>query len=331
MDKTGNSSSQHSITPSLHHSLVFSGPSTRLDHWLAARLPDLSRARWQELIKEGHVRVNGQPKKPHYELRENDVVDYEIPPPQPTELVAQDIPLTILFEDSDILVLNKPPGLVVHPAPGHSDGTLVNALLHHCKDLQGIGGEQRPGIVHRLDRDTSGVLVIAKNETAMKRLAAQFKSREVRKQYAALVWGCPAPESGTIRTMIGRNPHDRKKMSAKPTSGRPAVTHYETVRKFPEASFLRIRIETGRTHQIRVHMAHIGHPVIGDTQYGRARKTNRPIHAARQMLHAEQLAFAHPITGKTLEFTAPIPGDMQTLLNQFGDDRTIESRIMGLK
>ncbi len=288
----------------------------RLDAWLGSRKPELSRARWQELIKAGHVRVNGQPKKPHYELRENDVVDYEIPPAAPTELVAQDIPLNILFEDSDILVLNKPPGLVVHPAPGHSDGTLVNALLHHCDDLKGIGGEQRPGIVHRLDRDTSGVLVIAKNEAAMTRLAAQFKLREVRKQYAAIVWGRPTPASGTIKTLVGRSAHDRKKMSAKPASGRPAVTHYETVQTFPEASLLRVRIETGRTHQIRVHMAHIGHPVVGDTQYGRARKTNRLIHAARQMLHAEQLAFAHPITGKPLEFKAPVPEDMRELLKE---------------
>ena len=248
----------------------YAGPPVRLDIWRGSRKPDLSRARWQELIKAGHVRVNGQIKKPHYELREDDLVDFEIPPPQPTELVAQDIPLNILFEDADILVLNKPAGLVVHPAPGHSSGTLVNALLHHCKDLKGIGGEQRPGIVHRLDRDTSGVLVIAKNDLAMAGLSAQFKSREVRKQYAALVWGRPVPERGTIKTLVGRNPHDRKKMSAKPAAGRPAVTHYETIQKFPEASFLRVRIETGRTHQIRVHLAHIGHPVVGDAQYGSA-------------------------------------------------------------
>jgi 23S rRNA pseudouridine1911/1915/1917 synthase len=294
---------------------------TRLDVWLGSRKPDLSRARWQELIKAGHVRVNGQVKKPHCELHANDVVETEIPPPEPTELVAQDIPLNILFEDADILVLNKPAGLVVHPAPGHSSGTLVNALLHHCKDLDGggtslagIGGKQRPGIVHRLDKDTSGVLVIAKNDLAMTGLAAQFKAREVRKQYAALVWGQPVPERGTIKTLVGRNPHDRKKMSAKPASGRPAVTHYETIRKFPEASLLRVHIETGRTHQIRVHLAHIGHPVVGDTQYGRARKPVRPVPAARQMLHAEQLAFTHPRTGLPLEFRAPIPEDMTNLL-----------------
>jgi 23S rRNA pseudouridine1911/1915/1917 synthase len=287
---------------------------TRLDVWLGSRKPELSRARWQELIKSGHVRVNGQAKKPHYELRPNDLVETEIPPPEPTELLAQDIPLNILFEDADILVLNKPAGLVVHPAPGHSSGTLVNALLHHCKDLKGIGGEQRPGIVHRLDKDTSGVLVIAKNDLAMTGIAAQFKSREVRKQYAALVWGQPVPERGTIKTLVGRNPHDRKKMSAKPAAGRPAVTHYETLRKFPEAALLRVRIETGRTHQIRVHLAHIGHPVVGDTQYGRARVTHRPVPAARQMLHAEQLAFNHPRTGLPLEFHAPIPDDMAELL-----------------
>lgn len=295
----------------------------RLDIWLGSHKPDLSRARWQELIKAEHVRVNGQARKPHYELRANDVVETEIPPPEPTELVAQDIPLNILFEDTDILVLNKPAGLVVHPAPGHSSDTLVNALLYHCKDpatggtsLKGIGGEQRPGIVHRLDKDTSGVLVIAKNELAMTGLASQFKSREVRKQYAALVWGQPIPERGTIKTLVGRNPHNRKKMSAKPAAGRPAVTHYETVQKSPEASLLRVHIETGRTHQIRVHLAYIGHPVVGDAQYGRARKTDRPVSAGRQMLHAEQLAFTHPRTGQSLEFRAPIPEDMQTLLKQ---------------
>jgi 23S rRNA pseudouridine1911/1915/1917 synthase len=288
----------------------------RLDIWLGSRKPELSRARWQELIRAEHVKVNGQIKKPHYELRANDVIDYEIPPPEPTEIVAQDIPLKILFEDADILVLNKPAGLVVHPAPGHSDGTLVNALLHHCKDIKGIGGELRPGIVHRLDRDTSGVLVIAKNDLAMAGLSAQFKSREVRKQYAALVWGQPVPAQGTIKTLVGRSSHDRKKMSAKPASGRPAITHYETIQKFPEVSLLRVRIETGRTHQIRVHLAHIGHPVVGDTQYGRARKTIRPVPAERQMLHAEQLAFAHPRTGLPLEFKAPIPEDMRTLLKQ---------------
>ena len=299
----------------------YSGPPVRLDRWLSSQKPDISRARWQELIKTGRVRVNNQIKKPRYELRANDVVEIEIPPPEPTELVAQEIPLNVLFEDADILVLNKPAGLVVHPAPGHSSGTLVNALLHHCKDLAGIGGELRPGIVHRLDRDTSGVLVIAKNDCAMAGLVAQFKSREVRKQYAALVWGWPVPEQGTIKTLVGRNPHDRKKMSVRPTSGRPAITHYETIRKFSEASLLRVRIETGRTHQIRVHLAHIGHPVVGDAQYGRARKTNRPVPANRQMLHAEQLAFTHPQTDLPLEFRAPIPEDMKYLMKWLADSR----------
>jgi 23S rRNA pseudouridine1911/1915/1917 synthase len=310
----------HSNTPTLQRSMPpYSGPPVRLDRWLSSHKPDLSRARWQELIKTGHVRVNNQVKKPHYELRANDVVETEIPPPEPTELVAQEIPLNVLFEDADILVLNKPAGLVVHPAPGHSSGTLVNALLYRCKDLPGIGGDLRPGIVHRLDRDTSGVLVIAKNDCAMAGLAAQFQSRKVQKQYAALVWGRPVPDRGTIQTLVGRNPHNRKKMSVRTASGRAAITHYHTIQKFAEASLLRVRIETGRTHQIRVHLAHIGHPVVGDAQYGRARKTKRSLPANRQMLHAEYLAFAHPRTGLPLEFHAPIPEDMSSLLKRLAD------------
>jgi 23S rRNA pseudouridine1911/1915/1917 synthase len=292
----------------------YSGPPIRLDRWLSSRNPDLSRSRWQELIKTGRVRVNNQIKKPRYELREKDVVETAIPAPGPTELAAQDIPLDILFEDADILVLNKPAGLVVHPAPGHFSGTLVNALLHHCVDLAGVSGELRPGIVHRLDRDTSGALVIAKSDRAMAGLAEQFKSRKVRKQYAALVWGWPVPDRGTIETLVGRNPRDRKKMSARPANGRPAITHYETIQRFSGVSLLRIRIETGRTHQIRVHLAHVGHPVVGDAQYGRARKIHGPVTACRQMLHAERLAFTHPRTGVPLEFQAPMPHDMKSLL-----------------
>ena len=288
----------------------------RMDVFLTRELPQSSRSQIQKWIKDGLVRINGRPIKSHHLVQPHETIVIDIPGPPPQKTEPEAIPLNIVYEDEWLLVVNKPAGMVVHPAPGHAAGTLVNALLHHCRDLAGIGGDLRPGIVHRLDKDTSGVLVIAKNDLAMTGLAAQFKSREVRKQYAALVWGQPVPERGTIKTLVGRNPHDRKKMSAKPASGRPAVTHYETIQKFPEASFLRVRIETGRTHQIRVHLAHIGHPVVGDTQYGRARKTDRPIPAERQMLHAEQLAFTHPRTGLPLEFQAPIPEDMRTLLKQ---------------
>ena len=296
------------------HSLRMSGPPSRLDAWLGSRFPEHSRARWQELIKSGFVTVNAQVRKPSQEVREGDVIDVRIPPPVSVEVAPEDIPLAILYEDADLIVINKPAGLVVHPAPGHDSGTLVNALLHHCTDLKGIGGELRPGIVHRLDLDTSGTLVVAKNEQAMMHLAAQFKGRSVRKEYVALVWGRPRPPSGRIETLVGRNPHDRKKMSARPHAGKPAVTNYETLGAFGEVSYLRVRIETGRTHQIRVHLAHIGHPVVGDRQYGGARRAQLPAPAERQMLHAERLAFQHPRTGKELEFVSPLPDDMKNLL-----------------
>ncbi len=319
---------QHSGTPPLQHSMLFSGSPARLDAWLAAQVPSLSRARWQELIRDGQVLVNGRQAKPSQKLHEGDRVEYAVPPPRPAAIEAEDLPLDVLFEDRDILVVNKPAGLVVHPAPGHDSGTLVNALLHHCGDpatggtsLQGIGGELRPGIVHRLDRDTTGVLVVAKNEQALNGLAAQFKGRRVRKEYAALVWGELRPPSGTVETLIGRNPHNRKKMSARPAAGRPAVTRYETVERLGPVSLLRVRIETGRTHQIRVHLSHLGHPVVGDTQYGRARAAALPAPAARQMLHAERLAFAHPRTGRELEFTAPLPADLRELVRALRSER----------
>ena len=297
-----------------HQSLRMPGPPSRLDAWLSSQFPEHSRARWQELIKAGLVTVNAQVRKPSQEVREGDLIDIRIPPPVSVEVSPEAIPLNILYEDADLIVINKPPGLVVHPAPGHDSGTLVNALLHHCTDLKGIGGELRPGIVHRLDLDTSGTLVVAKNEQAMMHLAAQFKGRSVRKEYVALVWGRPRPPSGRIETLVGRNPHDRKKMSASPHSGKPAITNYETLGTFGDVSYLRVHIETGRTHQIRVHLAHIGHPVVGDRQYGGARRAQLPVPAERQMLHAERLAFQHPRTGLELEFVSPLPDDMKNLL-----------------
>jgi len=314
MESTGSSSSRQSLPP-------YSGPAVRLDMWLSSQFTEHSRARWQALIKSGHVVVNGKPRKPNYPLHENDVVAFDIPPPQKTELIPEDIPLSILFEDNDIIVIDKPWNLVVHPAPGHASGTLVNALIHHCGELLSIGGELRPGIVHRLDRDTSGVMVVAKNEQAMNGLAAQFKSHRVHKEYVALVWGQPKPPGGTIETLVGRNPHDRKKMTARPLAGRPAVTHYETVEILGDISMLRVRIETGRTHQIRVHLTHIGHPVVGDRQYGRARKKEDLPPVERQMLHAERLAFDHPRTGETLEFTSPLPADMRELIRALREEK----------
>ncbi len=295
----------------------------RLDAWLARAAPEHSRARWQQLIRAGGVRVNETTRKPNYRLAAGDRIAFDAPPPpEPITLTPEAIPLAILYEDADILVINKPPGLVVHPAVGHERGTLVNALLHHCRDLGGIGGEQRPGIVHRLDQDTSGVMVVAKNERAMQRVGNQFRNREVRKEYQALVWGCPEPPQGRIETRIGRSSGNRKKMSVQVPGGRPAVTHYRVVEEYGAVSLLAVRIETGRTHQIRVHMAHIGHPVVGDAMYGRGRRDPLPAPAVRQMLHAASLSFTHPTTGDRLEFIAPLPDDLRRLIAALRAQRT---------
>lgn len=289
------------------------GPQ-RLDAWLSETLPTLSRARWQDLIKQGLVQVDGEPRKPRHLLHGGETVTYTIPSATDVELVPEDLNLQVLYEDGDIIVINKPAGMVVHPAPGHDTGTLVHALLHHCTDLQGVSGERRPGIVHRLDKDTSGVLVAAKHEQALHDLQQQFKSRNVDKEYLALVWGCPSQETGTIDATIGRSPHHRVRMAADPPRGRLARTTYVIEESFPDVSLLRLCIETGRTHQIRVHMSHLHHPVIGDTLYGGER--NHPwIHPARQMLHAHQLSLFHPKTRERMVFTAMLPPDFQELLD----------------
>lgn len=288
----------------------------RLDKWLANRLPELSRSRIQALIRGGLVFVGGRAAKANHAVRAGDVVDLEVPAPVAVELRPEPIPLDVLYEDSDIIVVNKPAGLVVHPAPGHPGGTLVNALLNHCRDLAGIGGELRPGIVHRLDKDTSGALVAAKNEVAMRRLVSLFKGRHVTKVYVAIVAGVPSPPAGLLETLVGRSRHDRQKMTVNPSSGgREAVTRYETVESYEGASLLRVRIETGRSHQIRVHMSHIGNSILGDAKYGRARRipgTDQPVE--RQMLHAASLSFRHPRSGRAMEFQAPLPADMEAVL-----------------
>ncbi|MGD9873944.1 MAG: RluA family pseudouridine synthase [Kiritimatiellia bacterium] len=291
----------------------------RLDAWLAKAQPGCSRSRWQQLIREGHVKVNGAPCKSRHSVAGGEEVEFEIPAAEPVAVAAEEIPLNILYEDRDIIVINKPAGLVVHPAPGNYSGTLVNALLHHCRDLEGIGGELRPGIVHRLDKDTSGVMVAAKNERAMQFLVDAFKNREVQKEYLALVSGQMDRKSGTISTMIGRSRGDRKKMSTRPASGgREAISHYTVQQQFKDAALLRVKLETGRTHQIRVHMAHIGHPIIGDRQYGRAGSL---FDAPRQMLHAETLTLTHPASGEKMIFTAPLPEDMRSLLEKFAAEK----------
>lgn len=297
-------------------SVTVEGVGKRLDAWLSKTLPELSRARIQSLIESGHILLNDKHIKPSHKLSIGQVVSVTLPPPVEVELKPEAIPLDVLYEDQDLIVINKPAGLVVHPAAGHASGTLVNALLAHCPDLAGIGGEKRPGIVHRLDRDTTGVMVVAKSDTAMRALVNQFRHRHVTKEYVALVWGHLNPASGRTETLIGRNPNDRKKMSARTDTGRPAVTVYDTLEKFAATSLLRVRIETGRTHQIRVHMAFLGHSIVGDPQYGRPRREALPVPVpSRQMLHSARLLFTHPVTGHPMAFEAPLPADMQALLS----------------
>jgi 23S rRNA pseudouridine1911/1915/1917 synthase len=288
----------------------------RLDAFLAG-VSGLSRARVQRLIADGHVLVMGRPQKPGHRVSAGEGVLLRVPPAVPLTLIPEATPLDILHEDDDLIVLNKPPGLVVHPGAGRSTGTLVHALLAHCRTLPGIGGVERPGIVHRLDRDTSGVLVVAKTEEAHQSLSRQFKARVVKKRYLALVHGEVGQDSGRIDAAIGRREHDRKRMGVRTRGGRQARTVYHVVRRLPGMTVLALDLETGRTHQIRVHLAHIGHPVVGDQIYG-GRRERRPAapdapRAGRQMLHAWQLGFHHPRTDAWLEFTAPIPKDLRQM------------------
>lgn len=276
----------------------------RLDQFLASSVPELSRARIQDLIKAGHVTLNTGAAKASARVREGDAITIHEPPPVATETVAEDIALDVLFEDADLIVLNKPAGLVVHPAAGNWSGTVVNALLHHCQELSGIGGEQRPGIVHRLDKDTSGCLVAAKSDVAHQSLARQFAGREVSKIYLAIVAGKVRYLTGTINAPIGRHPVQRKKMTVVAEgSGRPAKTGYRVIQALPAGTLVECTLHTGRTHQIRVHLKHLGHPLLGDDVYGK--RAGFP----RQMLHAWRLGFAHPRTGERLNFESPIPPD----------------------
>ena len=286
------------------------GAGGRLDAWLASQVAELSRARIQALIKEGRVTCEGVPIKSNGKPKAGQVIEVIVPAAVPAEPVPENIPLDILYEDSDCLVINKPAGLVVHPAPGHASGTLVNALLYHCKDLGGVGGVERPGIVHRLDKDTSGLMVVAKNDAAMAGFVRLFQTGGITKEYLALVHGVPPKPSGTVSTLIGRHPAQRKKMAVVARNGKQAVTHYAVEKRLGDITLVRCRIETGRTHQIRVHMQSLGCPVVGDTVYGRTAADNRLPHApARQMLHATHLVFAHPVTGAAMDFTAPPPAD----------------------
>ncbi|MGE5183597.1 MAG: RluA family pseudouridine synthase [Acidobacteriota bacterium] len=282
----------------------------RLDAVIAAALPELSRAAVQRLIEAGLVTLGGLPAaKAGARVRAGDAIGVRVPPPEPLELVAQDLPLVVLFEDADLIVIDKPAGLVVHPAPGHARGTLVNALLYHCKDLSGIGGVARPGIVHRLDKDTTGVMVATKSDRAHAQLAAAFAAKgegAIERSYLAITTPAPPLRQGTLRTLYGRHPVDRKKFSSKVASGKPAITRYEVVDKLRDSALVRFTLETGRTHQIRVHAADHGFPLLGDAVYGK----RSPL-IARQALHAQLLAFDHPVTGERMRFESPPPADFE--------------------
>ena len=301
----------------------------RLDHFLVAHLGGQSRSQIQRLIKEGLVRVGGRASRANYAVRTGDAVAVEIPDPVPSAPAPEALPIEVLYEDADLIVVNKPAGMVVHPAPGHDAGTLVNALLHHVDDLSGVGGELRPGIVHRLDRGTSGVMVVAKHDAAHRELARQFQDREVEKEYVALVWG-EVQQGRRIEADIGRDPHDRKKMSARAKHARSAVTRITKSRFLRGVSHVRVAILTGRTHQIRVHLSAIGHPIVGDATYGGIRQRPpahlRPVlRLDRPFLHAMRLSFTHPTdASRRMEFTAPLPDDLQDVL----DD--IEARFAAL-
>ena len=296
----------------------------RIDRFLVGVMPQQSRSQIQRLIKEGHVRVGGKAVRPNTAVRAGDVIDVAVPPPADSTVEPEPLGLDIVHEDADIIVINKPAGMVVHPAAGHARGTLVNALLHHVQDLSGIGGESRPGIVHRLDRGTSGLMVVAKHDRAHLELARQFQDREVEKEYVALVWGV-VQAGRRIDAPIGRDPVDRKKMSARARRARTAVTRVTRARHFRGVSLLHVAIATGRTHQIRVHLSAIGHPIVGDSLYGGIRRRiPAPLHALgrldRPFLHAARLAFGHPADGRKMEFSSPLPEDLQRVLDDLPDD-----------
>lgn len=297
------------------------GEGQRLDRWLTSTGTGWTRSAVQRLIQEGHVSVDGQSCRPAMRLHAGAEVEVEVPDPKPSELEPQAIELDILYEDEEILALNKPAGLVVHPAAGNADGTLVNALLHHCSDLSGIGGAERPGIVHRLDKDTTGVMVVAKTDRAHLALSRAFQWRTTEKTYLALVYGIPEPRQGVVDAPIGRHPRERKQMAVVTKGGRPARTLYEVSECLGGLALLQCRLVTGRTHQVRVHMAHIGHALVGDPVYaGRQwRNLDEPYrtlcrHFPRQALHAWRLVIAHPVSGERLTFEAPLPDDLADLL-----------------
>ncbi len=287
----------------------------RIDAWLAAHVEGLTRSAAAKLLESGGVAVNGVSAAKNYRLTGGETVEVTRPEAEEIAVEPQDIPLDVVYEDQDVIVVNKPVGLVVHPAPGHPDGTLVNALLHHCGDsLSGIGGEKRPGIVHRIDRDTSGLIIAAKNDAAHLALSAQLSDHTLARTYECLVMGNLRQDSGTVDAPIGRHPSDRKKMAVEPRNGRRAVTHWEVIARYNGVTHVRCRLETGRTHQIRVHMAYIGHPILGDTVYG----AKKPVPGlAGQCLQAVELRFVHPRTGKLVTVSCPRSPEFEQQLRKY--------------
>ena len=287
----------------------------RLDKFLSAMLPDQSRSYLQKIIKDGKVLVNGEPKKSSYRLEDGDEVTVDLPELKSPDIEPENIPLDILYEDDSILMVNKPKGMVVHPSAGHYTGTLVNAVLWHCQgQLSGINGVSRPGIVHRIDKDTTGVLVVCKNDAAHNAVAAQLKEHSITRKYRAIVHGVIKEDEGTVDAPIGRHPTERKKMASGVKNGKRAVTHYRVLERFQGYTYVECQLETGRTHQIRVHMASIHHPLLGDTVYGPAKDSH---HLEGQTLHAMVLGLIHPVTGEYLEVEAPLPEYFENLLKKF--------------
>lgn len=287
----------------------------RLDKFLSAMLPDQSRSYLQKIIKDGNVLVNGEPKKSSYRLEDGDEVTADLPELKSPDIEPENIPLDILYEDDSILMVNKPKGMVVHPSAGHYTGTLVNAVLWHCQgQLSGINGVSRPGIVHRIDKDTTGVLVVCKNDAAHNAVAAQLKEHSITRKYRAIVHGVLKEDEGTVDAPIGRHPTERKKMASGVKNGKRAVTHYRVLERFQGYTYVECQLETGRTHQIRVHMASIHHPLLGDTVYGPAKDSH---HLEGQTLHAMVLGLIHPVTGEYLEVEAPLPEYFENLLKKF--------------
>ena len=299
---------KHCFTADIEHE------DQRIDRYLTEMLPEQSRSFFQKLIRDGFVIVNHIIVKVNYRLKTGDVIEIDIPDAVPTEIVPENIPLDILYEDDDLLIVNKPKGMVVHPAVGHSTGTLVNAIMYHCQgNLSGINGEIRPGIVHRIDKDTTGSLIICKNNEAHRNIAEQIKEHSVTRRYVGVVAGTFSEESGTVEGAIGRHPNDRKRMTINEKNGKPAVTHYRVLQTLKGASFMEFELETGRTHQIRVHMASISHPLLGDTVYGNSKN---PYKLQGQALHARTIGFIHPTTGEYIEVSAPIPEYMTELVRK---------------